>query len=110
MLFSKAQTLELERRFRQQKYLSVPERERLAALIQLSPNQVKIWFQNHRYKLRRARAERGPAAPQPDPLCALPVPVPVLVRDPVRLPLCSFPALLRPPPGPELLQAWFWSC
>ncbi|XP_033621203.1 homeobox protein Nkx-2.8 [Fukomys damarensis] len=31
VLFSKAQTLELERRFRQQRYLSAPEREQLAA-------------------------------------------------------------------------------
>ncbi|XP_057679203.1 homeobox protein Nkx-2.4-like [Corythoichthys intestinalis] len=53
VLFSQAQVLELERRFKQQKYLSAPEREHLAALIHLTPNQVKIWFQNHRYKLKR---------------------------------------------------------
>lgn len=56
VLFSKAQTLELERRFRQQRYLSAPEREQLARLLRLTPTQVKIWFQNHRYKLKRARA------------------------------------------------------
>ncbi|XP_054618351.1 NK2 homeobox 2b [Dunckerocampus dactyliophorus] len=59
VLFSKAQTSELERWFRQQRYLSAPEREHLAGLIQLTPNQVKIWFQNHRYKIKRARAERS---------------------------------------------------
>ncbi|ENN71049.1 hypothetical protein YQE_12260, partial [Dendroctonus ponderosae] len=48
VLFSKAQTFELERRFRQQKYLSAPEREHLASIIRLTPTQVKIWFQNHR--------------------------------------------------------------
>ncbi|XP_053701457.1 homeobox protein Nkx-2.2a isoform X3 [Synchiropus splendidus] len=48
VLFSKAQTYELERRFRQQRYLSAPEREHLASLIRLTPTQVKIWFQNHR--------------------------------------------------------------
>ncbi|XP_061561090.1 homeobox protein Nkx-2.8-like [Phycodurus eques] len=53
VLFSKAQTSELERRFRQQRYLSAPEREHLAGRIQLTPNQVKIWFQNHRYKTKR---------------------------------------------------------
>ncbi|NXC53446.1 NKX22 protein, partial [Aleadryas rufinucha] len=58
VLFSKAQTLELERRFRQQRYLSAPEREHLASLIRLTPTQVKIWFQNHRYKMKRARAEK----------------------------------------------------
>lgn len=88
VLFSKAQTLELERRFRQQRYLSAPEREQLARLLRLTPTQVKIWFQNHRYKLKRARAP-GTAEP-PDlgaaELSAAPgllrrVVVPVLVRD-----------------------------
>lgn len=48
VLFTKAQTYELERRFRQQRYLSAPERELLASQIRLTPTQVKIWFQNHR--------------------------------------------------------------
>ncbi|KFD50517.1 hypothetical protein M513_08585 [Trichuris suis] len=48
ILFSKSQTFELERRFRQQKYLSAPEREELANRLRLTPTQVKIWFQNHR--------------------------------------------------------------
>ncbi|OUC39765.1 homeobox domain protein, partial [Trichinella nativa] len=48
ILFSKSQTVELERRFRQQRYLSAPERELLAQQIRLTPTQVKIWFQNHR--------------------------------------------------------------
>lgn len=79
VLFSKAQTFELERRFRQQRYLSAPEREHLASILRLSPTQVKIWFQNHRYKLKKARQERG------QDLTPLPAPrrvaVPVLVRD-----------------------------
>ena len=79
VLFSKAQTLELERRFRQQRYLSAPEREHLASLIRLTPTQVKIWFQNHRYKMKRARAEKGmEVTPLPSPRR---VAVPVLVRD-----------------------------
>uniref|UniRef100_A0A8C3QLZ9 NK2 homeobox 8 n=1 Tax=Cyanoderma ruficeps TaxID=181631 RepID=A0A8C3QLZ9_9PASS len=81
VLFSKAQTLELERRFRQQRYLSAPEREQLARLLSLTPTQVKIWFQNHRYKMKRARSE-GPGSPQPRPPALLRrVVVPVLVRD-----------------------------
>lgn len=52
ILFTKAQTYELERKFKQQRYLSAPERENLAALIRLTPTQVKIWFQNHRYKTK----------------------------------------------------------
>lgn len=58
VLFSKTQTYELERRFRQQRYLSAPEREHLASVIRLSPTQVKIWFQNHRYKTKRAHNEK----------------------------------------------------
>ncbi|XP_004465838.2 homeobox protein Nkx-2.8 [Dasypus novemcinctus] len=86
VLFSKAQTLELERRFRQQRYLSAPEREQLARLLRLTPTQVKIWFQNHRYKLKRARA---PGAAESPDLGAAPsllrrVVVPVLMRDAPR--------------------------
>ena len=40
VLFSKAQTYELERRFRQQRYLSAPEREHLANILHLTPTQV----------------------------------------------------------------------
>ena len=59
VLFSKAQTYELERRFRQQKYLSAPEREHLSQILNLTPNQVKIWFQNHRYKTKKAFSEKA---------------------------------------------------
>lgn len=79
VLFSKAQTYELERRFRQQRYLSAPEREHLASIIQLTPTQVKIWFQNHRYKTKRAQNERveaGASGCSPRRVA-----VPVLVRD-----------------------------
>ncbi|TKR87092.1 hypothetical protein L596_011555 [Steinernema carpocapsae] len=59
VLFSKAQTYELERRFRTQRYLSAPEREQLAMEIRLTPTQVKIWFQNHRYKTKKSYQEKG---------------------------------------------------
>ncbi|XP_034436610.1 NK2 homeobox 2b [Hippoglossus hippoglossus] len=116
VLFSKAQTFELERRFRQQRYLSAPEREHLAGLIRLTPNQVKIWFQNHRYKMKRARAERSLEALQLLP--GRRVAIPLLVQDgkpcdrisaqdlegPLRsglsLPLCAYSPLLHPY-GPE---------
>ena len=91
VLFTKAQTYELERRFRQQRYLSAPEREHLASLIRLTPTQVKIWFQNHRYKTKRAQNEKGVYEQHPalhghhHHPGALPSPrrvaVPVLVRN-----------------------------
>lgn len=83
VLFSKAQTFELERRFRQQRYLSAPEREHLASLIRLTPTQVKIWFQNHRYKTKRAQHEKGLHEQQSGGHLPSPrrVAVPVLVRD-----------------------------
>ncbi|GAB6024457.1 hypothetical protein CHUAL_009616 [Chamberlinius hualienensis] len=61
ILFTQAQVYELERRFKQQKYLSAPEREHLASLIHLTPTQVKIWFQNHRYKCKRQAKEKAMA-------------------------------------------------
>ena len=63
VLFSRAQTCELERRFRQQRYLSGPEREHLARSLRLTPTQVKIWFQNRRYKMKRAERGRDLAVP-----------------------------------------------
>lgn len=87
VLFSQAQVYELERRFKQQKYLSAPEREHLASMIHLSPTQVKIWFQNHRYKMKRQakdkatlqiQQENGNVCPQQSPRR---VAVPVLVKD-----------------------------
>ena len=57
ILFTKAQTFELERCFSRQRYLSAPEREQLGQMINLTPSQVKIWFQNHRYKYKRQKEE-----------------------------------------------------
>uniref|UniRef100_A0A665X4I3 Homeobox domain-containing protein n=1 Tax=Echeneis naucrates TaxID=173247 RepID=A0A665X4I3_ECHNA len=80
VLFSQSQVSELERRFRQQRYLSAPEREQLARILQLTSTQVKIWFQNRRYKCKRQRQDKSlelagfPPAPRR-------VAVPVLVRD-----------------------------
>jgi hypothetical protein len=57
ILFTKSQTIELERRFKQQKYLSAPERENMAHKLGLSATQVKIWFQNNRYKMKKSKSE-----------------------------------------------------
>ncbi|XP_065084701.1 homeobox protein Nkx-2.1 isoform X2 [Ochlerotatus camptorhynchus] len=84
VLFTQAQVYELERRFKQQKYLSAPEREHLASLIHLTPTQVKIWFQNHRYKCKRQAKEKAMAEQnQHNQSASSPrrVAVPVLVKD-----------------------------
>nr|XP_032808474.1 homeobox protein Nkx-2.6-like [Petromyzon marinus] len=81
VLFSQAQVFELERRFKQQRYLSAPEREHLASLLKLTSTQVKIWFQNRRYKCKRQRQDRSLELHQCGPLPPRRVAVPVLVRD-----------------------------
>ncbi|KAM5246182.1 homeobox protein Nkx-2.4 [Ctenodactylus gundi] len=90
VLFSQAQVYELERRFRQQRYLSAPEREHLASMIHLTPTQVKIWFQNHRYKMKRQAKDKAAQQPQqqegglgapPPPPSPRRVAVPLLVKD-----------------------------
>uniref|UniRef100_A0AAQ4PJG7 Homeobox domain-containing protein n=1 Tax=Gasterosteus aculeatus aculeatus TaxID=481459 RepID=A0AAQ4PJG7_GASAC len=61
--FSNDQTIELEKKFETQKYLSPPERKRLAKMLQLSERQVKTWFQNRRAKWRRLK--QTPPASEP---------------------------------------------
>ncbi|CAH1154047.1 unnamed protein product [Phaedon cochleariae] len=59
VLFTQAQVYELEQRFKQQKYLSAQEREQMAQGLKLTPTQVKIWFQNRRYKSKRQKIEKA---------------------------------------------------
>ena len=58
ILFTQAQISELEKRFKNQRYLTAPDRDQLAQEIGLTPTQVKIWFQNHRYKTRKVDKDK----------------------------------------------------
>lgn len=75
--FSHAQVFELERRFAQQRYLSGPERAELAKSLRLTETQVKIWFQNRRYKTKRKQIQQHEAVMT----ASKRVPVQVIVRD-----------------------------
>ncbi|XP_076265743.1 homeobox protein Nkx-2.5-like [Rhynchophorus ferrugineus] len=58
VLFSQTQVNQLEQRYKLQKYLSAPERDQMAIALKLTPTQVKIWFQNRRYKSKRQKMEK----------------------------------------------------
>ncbi|XP_051155415.1 homeobox protein Nkx-2.5-like [Leptopilina boulardi] len=82
VLFSQTQVYELEQRFKHQRYLSAPEREMLAQNLKLTSTQVKIWFQNRRYKNKRARledAEKVQNQKTSQPIKK--ISIPVLIKD-----------------------------
>ncbi|XP_041366557.1 homeobox protein DBX1-A-like isoform X2 [Gigantopelta aegis] len=54
-VFSDAQRKGLEKMFQKQKYISKPDRKKLASRLGLKDSQVKIWFQNRRMKWRNSK-------------------------------------------------------
>lgn len=54
-MFSDVQRKALEKMFQKQKYISKPDRKKLASKLGLKDSQVKIWFQNRRMKWRNSK-------------------------------------------------------
>ncbi|KAH3877520.1 homeobox protein DBX1-like [Dreissena polymorpha] len=54
-VFSDMQRKGLEKMFQKQKYISKPDRKKLANKLGLKDSQVKIWFQNRRMKWRNSK-------------------------------------------------------
>ena len=59
---------------------------------------MKIWFQNHRYKMKKSRSDSSKAFELSSLSAPRRVPVPVLVRDGKR---CPSPSNIYPGPAPD---------
>ena len=69
--FTGRQIFELEKQFEEKKYLTATERSDMAALLNVTETQVKIWFQNRRTKWKKQEKlleeqDNEAASPQTD--------------------------------------------
>ncbi|ODN02631.1 Homeobox protein engrailed, partial [Orchesella cincta] len=62
--FTAEQLSRLKKEFDENRYLTEKRRQDLARELKLHENQIKIWFQNKRAKLKKANGQRGGLALQ----------------------------------------------